>query len=483
MANDNNNIKELVAEDDDPTVELALATELSDEPGDLEIDAKTFDQVDRSDRRSGESDDELRAEIRSRDRAIGRLQYENEQLRTRYLGLDSENNARESQTENLLSELATAAETNERKANLIKTRDKKIKNLKFEIRQREKEHRLLQARCDNLQKNVDDATRDSIDSSILLSYVQDDRSLQQRLHQSETYADDIRQQAQDLIAANAVAERQNAGLSQRVEDLSFELEAKAHALAEASSHIEKLETQLDGIQDRHEEEIRILRFELGQAQDTVVESEQLNSQLTSELIDARSFKDELERAVEAAKKQSRAKIKELQKKIKKLTRIAEDHEQKLSTKSEAITVLLAELARKSEKIELSTEINHAIPEDEPAVADELVEQDLAPSSSDRVSRVLMGTVGDQVVRFPLFKDRLTIGRTQDNDIQLKAAYISRRHAVIHTDGTTTRIIDWGSKNGIQVNSERVTEHFLSHGDILMIGNARFRYEERRKREN
>ena len=77
---------------------------------------------------------------------------------------------------------------------------------------------------------------------------------------------------------------------------------------------------------------------------------------------------------------------------------------------------------------------------------------------------------------------MTIGRTEQNDIQLKAAYISRRHAVIATEGDSTRVIDWGSKNGVFVNSKRVTEHFLKNGDIVAIGTAKFRYEERPKRE-
>jgi pSer/pThr/pTyr-binding forkhead associated (FHA) protein len=103
-------------------------------------------------------------------------------------------------------------------------------------------------------------------------------------------------------------------------------------------------------------------------------------------------------------------------------------------------------------------------------------------NQDRVTRVLVGKVGDQLLRFPLFKDRLTIGRSDDNDIQLNATYISRRHAVVQTDGDTTRIIDWGSKNGVYVNSARVTEHFLQNGDIVSIGNAHFRYDERAKRD-
>ena len=53
---------------------------------------------------------------------------------------------------------------------------------------------------------------------------------------------------------------------------------------------------------------------------------------------------------------------------------------------------------------------------------------------------------------------------------------------MQADADVARIIDWGSKNGVYANGERVKEHFLEHGDVITIGNARFRYEERRKRE-
>jgi len=104
-------------------------------------------------------------------------------------------------------------------------------------------------------------------------------------------------------------------------------------------------------------------------------------------------------------------------------------------------------------------------------------------SAERVSRLLIGTVNNLTLRFPLFKKSLTIGRTRDNDIQINAVCVSRRHAVIQTDSGVTRIIDWGSKNGVQVNSASVSEHFLCHGDTIIIGNVRFCYEERKKRDS
>ncbi|HZD54015.1 MAG TPA: FHA domain-containing protein, partial [Woeseiaceae bacterium] len=105
----------------------------------------------------------------------------------------------------------------------------------------------------------------------------------------------------------------------------------------------------------------------------------------------------------------------------------------------------------------------------------------AVQEKERTARLLIGTVDGQEVRFPLFKNKLTIGRTAHNDIQLKAQYISRRHAVVVCENDSTRIVDWGSKNGIYVNGTRVSEKILKNGDQLTVGTAEFRFEERPKR--
>ena len=60
-------------------------------------------------------------------------------------------------------------------------------------------------------------------------------------------------------------------------------------------------------------------------------------------------------------------------------------------------------------------------------------------------------------------------------------FISRRHAVIVSDDENTRIVDWGSKNGVFVNTSRVKEQILRNGDIVTIGTADFKFEERRQK--
>jgi ABC-type transporter Mla subunit MlaD len=248
-----------------------------------------------------------------------------------------------------------------------------------------------------------------------------------------------------------------------------------------------LDTELSGIRDAHAEEIRMLRFELGEAQDTVVQTEALNSQLASDLIDTRGFKEELERMLTDSDEQSRLQIEKLEVELARVSGVARDLQEKLDERSNAINVLLAELARKSKQLDSIDDLGDVISDLDDRISDQFDEDESstisAARSADRVTRVLLGKVGDKLLRFPLFKDRLTIGRTADNDIQLNAPFISRRHAVVTTDGATTRVIDWGSRNGVYVNSSRVTEHFLKNGDIVTIGNAHFRYDERPKRES
>ena len=81
----------------------------------------------------------------------------------------------------------------------------------------------------------------------------------------------------------------------------------------------------------------------------------------------------------------------------------------------------------------------------------------------------------------LFRNRLTIGRTGHNDIQLKAAFIIRRHTVNVFANNGTRIVDRESKNSVFVKTYRIKEQILRSGDIITVGMADFKLEEWRKR--
>ncbi|NQV86890.1 MAG: FHA domain-containing protein [Woeseiaceae bacterium] len=423
----------------------------------------------------------------SRGKSVDQLQYDILQLHSKWLGLETEVGAREAQTEQLNIEIEALHDSVARKESLIKNRDRKIKALKLEIRQRNESFRQLALRHEDLERTRHPAPTPTQDSEPSAS--PDNRShglddLQQRLERSEKYAYLLRQQSQDLIETNSRLEREVENLLQSSMDKSQKNAELKNESALLVATIEKLQAELDAIRDKHENDMRVLRFELGEAQDTVVQTDEMNNQLASDLVDARSFKEELERMLGATEVKSATRIKELQKEISKLNREAENLEQKVSTKSGAITILLAELAKKSEHIESIGEIDDVIHDIDERITERRSRNDEydSRSSADRIARVLVGMVDGQVLQFPLFKERITIGRTTDNDIQIKAYHVSRRHAVIQRDGEYTRIVDGGSKNGVQVNSKIVLRQILVHGDVVIIGNARFRYEERKKRD-
>ena len=79
------------------------------------------------------------------------------------------------------------------------------------------------------------------------------------------------------------------------------------------------------------------------------------------------------------------------------------------------------------------------------------------------------------------RNNLTIGRTSENDIHLKSASVSRRHARIVKEDGKPKIIDCGSKNGVFVNAFRVEEQELQDGDQITIGNVELTFKERVKR--
>ena len=278
-------------------------------------------------------------------------------------------------------------------------------------------------------------------------------------------------------------EAQTRKLARAVEDANKQIDTLTLALREAKKCHDDVTNRLAKSRAEHEQELRNLRFELTEASETVAQQGLINDQLASDLVDTRGFKNELERMLTASEQQSQLKISQLESELERLRHANTDYEVELATKNEAIAELLEQVSGKVRQDDSIRELEAAIEELDERMSARLQTPELPPAADkDRMSRVLIGKIDDQELRFPLFKKRLTIGRTQQNDIQLQAPHISRRHAVIMTEGDVTRVIDWGSKNGVYVNSQRVTEHFLASGDIVAIGDAKFRYEERPKRD-
>jgi hypothetical protein len=74
------------------------------------------------------------------------------------------------------------------------------------------------------------------------------------------------------------------------------------------------------------------------------------------------------------------------------------------------------------------------------------------------------------------KERLTIGRDEENDIPIPDPSISRQHAAVERRGDAYVIRETQSKNGIWLGKQRVEEHSLKDGDILSLGRAKLIYK-------
>ncbi len=85
--------------------------------------------------------------------------------------------------------------------------------------------------------------------------------------------------------------------------------------------------------------------------------------------------------------------------------------------------------------------------------------------------------GGQSRDVPLVKDNLSIGRTPENDIELKDSLISRRHTSIVKKGGKYVLYDLGSSNGTFVNRERVEMKNLENGDVIRVGDTEISFVE------
>lgn len=73
--------------------------------------------------------------------------------------------------------------------------------------------------------------------------------------------------------------------------------------------------------------------------------------------------------------------------------------------------------------------------------------------------------------------RVLVGRSDHNDLPVNSRFVSRHHALFIRHGAATFLMDLNSTNGTYVNSRRVSNHVLVHGDVISIGNHRLKFDE------
>ena len=99
----------------------------------------------------------------------------------------------------------------------------------------------------------------------------------------------------------------------------------------------------------------------------------------------------------------------------------------------------------------------------------------AGTADASTARVLVLLDPERPIKYPLYKEVMTIGRADVADIQISNGFLSRLHARVVSTPDGVFIEDVESKNGIKVNSKITPRQALRHGDVVDLGRLRFRF--------
>ena len=92
-----------------------------------------------------------------------------------------------------------------------------------------------------------------------------------------------------------------------------------------------------------------------------------------------------------------------------------------------------------------------------------------------MAKLILSFDGAMIKTVELNKERTTIGRRPENDIQVDNLAVSGQHAVVTTILNDSVIEDMHSTNGTMVNGQLVQKHLLQQGDIIEIGKHAIKY--------
>ena len=92
-----------------------------------------------------------------------------------------------------------------------------------------------------------------------------------------------------------------------------------------------------------------------------------------------------------------------------------------------------------------------------------------------MAKLILSLEGSVIREIPLNKERITIGRKAQNDIQIENLAVSGEHACIVTILNDSFLEDLGSTNGTVVNGNQIKKHILQNNDVIEIGKYKMKY--------
>lgn len=90
-------------------------------------------------------------------------------------------------------------------------------------------------------------------------------------------------------------------------------------------------------------------------------------------------------------------------------------------------------------------------------------------------RLVCMTGKNKGLSYYLTSVRAVMGRSDTVDVQVLDTKSSREHAELAKVGDQYVLTDLGSQNGVVVNDLKVTQHHLTDGDLIIIGQTVFKY--------
>ncbi|MFC1837941.1 FHA domain-containing protein [Thermodesulfobacteriota bacterium] len=98
-----------------------------------------------------------------------------------------------------------------------------------------------------------------------------------------------------------------------------------------------------------------------------------------------------------------------------------------------------------------------------------------PPQQDMGPRLVLESASGQTNMYPLDKDRVTIGRSDQSDIYLDDRSISREHCAIEKEADGYVAVNLSSSNVLKINNKDVSRQKLRSGDRLYVGSYILHY--------
>jgi hypothetical protein len=316
---------------------------------------------------------------------------------------------------------------------------------------------------------------------------------------ADTAVDEAAQTADDLLtlsAALAAAHAKIAELSAQVTELHAAAETTQEEMTVLLAHLHAARKQTPDLEGdvKRKADQKHFSEELATRDLRVSELEQENRDLKAAIERTRGALDEREfmiRRLERSESNNATVLGRLQNSIERLGAAPDGPPAQMTALPSPEPPSLADSMSLSDALSLaraSTEAATPAESAEAAIAPAMAAQaalDEAPAPASAKSNVAVlpqAGAAARLVRIDggtevihVLHRRTQIGRMPSLELHIDSSSVSRRHAVILTAPGGAIVEDCMSTNGTFVNGVKVSRHLLHDGDLLTIGDARFRF--------